>query len=144
MHFVVLFLSKVYNAWANFWANTQKSQNSHFNGLLLIKVYNVWTKKLQRSYVSWHWRVIQRKANSWEICIFLCCNRPEAVNGRYSWSVEKMFDNCLEWRLFLFLLTSIFWGYLNSQVSINKMGKSLDFHPCLSRLTPRIYHFMFL
>ena len=72
----------------------------------------------------------------------LCCNRSEAVNGRYSKSVEKMFDNRLEWSLFLFLLSSIFWGYLNSQVSINKMGNSLDFHPCLSRLTPRIHHFM--
>ena len=72
----------------------------------------------------------------------LCCNRSEAVNGRYSKSVEKMFDNRLEWSLFLFLLSSIFWGYLNSQVSINKMGNSLDYHPCLSRLTPRIYHFM--
>ena len=25
----------------------------------------------QKSYVSWHWRGIQRKANSWEICV-LC------------------------------------------------------------------------
>ena len=42
-----------------FWLTTRKSQNLHFNGLLLSKVYNVWAKKLQRSYVSWHWTVRQ-------------------------------------------------------------------------------------
>ena len=31
----------------------------HFNGLLLSKVYIVWGKKVQRSYLSWNWRVIQ-------------------------------------------------------------------------------------
>ena len=31
-----------------------------------------WTidEKVQKSYASGRWRVIQRKANSWEICIF--------------------------------------------------------------------------
>ena len=77
--------------------NTQKS----LTGLLLSKLYPVWTKQLHRSYASWDWRVMQyfkkidwwsliifmrtvaslkictlrvmqRKANSWEICIFLC------------------------------------------------------------------------
>ena len=33
----------------------------------LFKVYNFWAKKLQRSYVSWHWRVMQylRKTDWW-------------------------------------------------------------------------------
>ena len=35
--------------------STRKSQNLHFIGLLLTKVYNVLAKKLQSSYVSWHW-----------------------------------------------------------------------------------------
>ena len=38
--------------------------------LKLSKAYKVLDEKLQKSYVSWRWRVIQRKANSWEICIF--------------------------------------------------------------------------
>ena len=37
-----------------FWLNTPKSQNLHFDWLLLTKVYNVWDKNLQRSYLSWH------------------------------------------------------------------------------------------
>ena len=34
-------------------------KNFHFNVLLLSKVYIVWAKKVQRSYLSWNWRVIQ-------------------------------------------------------------------------------------
>ena len=53
-------------------------KNLHFNGLLLTKVYNDWTKKVQRSYHSWHWRIMQNlKKNwlvvwkmTWEICKF--------------------------------------------------------------------------
>ena len=36
-------------------------KNLHFNRLLLTKVYNVWAKKkVQRSYLSWHWRAIKK------------------------------------------------------------------------------------
>ena len=31
----------------------------HFNGLPLIKVYRFWDKKVQKSYVWWHWRLTQ-------------------------------------------------------------------------------------
>ena len=34
-------------------------RNFHFIGLLLSKVYIVWAKKVQRSYLLWHWRVMQ-------------------------------------------------------------------------------------
>ena len=40
------------------WA-LESLKNFPFNGLLLSKVYIVWSKKVQRSYLSWHWRVIQ-------------------------------------------------------------------------------------
>ena len=33
--------------------------NLHFDWSLLCKVYNVWPKKVQRSYISWHWRLMQ-------------------------------------------------------------------------------------
>ena len=54
----------------NFHATSRKSENLHFNGLALSKAYTVLDEKVQKSYVSRHWRVIQRKANSWEIWIF--------------------------------------------------------------------------
>ena len=43
----------------NFDLSTRKFQNVHFTGLLLGKVYIVWAKKVQSSYLSWNWRVIQ-------------------------------------------------------------------------------------
>ena len=45
--------------------NTQKSQNLHFNVLFLTEVNNVWAKKLQRSFVSWHGKVMQYLKKNW-------------------------------------------------------------------------------
>ena len=43
----------------NFHARTQKSENLQFNGLLLFKAHKDLNEKVQKSYVSWHWRVMQ-------------------------------------------------------------------------------------
>ena len=43
----------------NFYGNSRKSENLHFDGLLLSIAYKVSAKKIQKSYLSWHWRVIQ-------------------------------------------------------------------------------------
>ena len=48
-----------------FWLEHLSLKNLHFNGLLLTKVYNVWTKKVQWSYVSWHYRVMQNLKKNW-------------------------------------------------------------------------------
>ena len=42
-------------------------KNLHFHWFLLCKVFNVWPKKVQRSYLSWHWRVMQnlKKTDLW-------------------------------------------------------------------------------
>ena len=34
--------------------------NLHFHWFLLCKVFSIWPKKVERSYLSWHWRVIQK------------------------------------------------------------------------------------
>ena len=50
----------------NFDPSTRMSQKMlHFNGLLLTKVYNVWAKKVQKSYVWWHWRLMQNLKENW-------------------------------------------------------------------------------
>ena len=46
------------------WA-LENLKNLHINGLLLTKVYNVWAKKVQRSYVWWHWRLMQSLKENW-------------------------------------------------------------------------------
>ena len=40
-------------------ASSGKSENLHFDVLLLSIAYKVSAKKVQKSYLSWHWRVIQ-------------------------------------------------------------------------------------
>ena len=43
----------------NFHGNSRKSENLHLDGLLFSIAYKVSIKKVQNSYLSWHWRVIQ-------------------------------------------------------------------------------------
>ena len=44
-----------------------ESLKNLFNWFLVTKVYNVWATKVQRCYLSWHWRVMQfwRKTDFW-------------------------------------------------------------------------------
>ena len=48
-----------------FYLSSQKSEILHYDGLLLSKSCTVSGKKVQKKYLSWHWRVIQTlKKNS--------------------------------------------------------------------------------
>ena len=38
---------------------------SFFEKLLLLKIYKISAKKVQRSYVSWYWRVMQNLKKNW-------------------------------------------------------------------------------
>ena len=49
----------------NFHASSKKSKNLHFDGLLLSKAFAVLDEKVQKSYFSWRWRVIQSLTKSW-------------------------------------------------------------------------------
>ena len=40
-------------------------KNLNSNGLLLTIVYNAWAKKVQRSYVWLHWRLMQNLKENW-------------------------------------------------------------------------------
>ena len=40
-------------------------RNLHFNWLLLTKVYNAWAKKVQLSYISWHYSMMQNFIENW-------------------------------------------------------------------------------
>ena len=42
-------------------------KNLHFDGFLLTKVYNIWAKKVQKSYLSWHWKVMQNLKKNWRV-----------------------------------------------------------------------------
>ena len=50
---------------ANLHQSTSKSQNWDFDGILWSKVENVWAQNLQRSCVSWQWRMMQNLKKNW-------------------------------------------------------------------------------
>ena len=56
----------------------------HFNGLLLNKVYIVCTKKLERSYLSWHWRVTQNLKKTWHAA------------WKMTWGIWQIFTRALK------------------------------------------------
>ena len=49
----------------NFHASSRKSENIHFDWILLSKTYKDLDEKMQKSYVSWHWRVMQSLKKNW-------------------------------------------------------------------------------
>ena len=56
----------------------------HFNGLFLIKVYNVCAKEVQRSYIWWHWRLMQNLKENW------------FVLSKMSWRIWQVFVHMLK------------------------------------------------
>ena len=59
-------------------------KNFHFNVLLLSKVYIVWAKKVQGSYLSWNWGVIQILKKNW------------LVVWKKTWEIWQIFTTALE------------------------------------------------
>ena len=50
------------------WWNFMRAVKSlHFHGLLWSKTYKVLDEKVQKSYVSWHWRVIPSLRKNWPL-----------------------------------------------------------------------------
>ena len=45
--------------------SSQNSKILHFHGFLLSQSYKVSAKKVQKSYLSWHWRVKQSLKKNW-------------------------------------------------------------------------------
>ena len=59
------FVVKMTRIWLILIRALKSLQNVHFDWSLSCKVYNVWPKKVQRSYLSWHWRVMQNLNKNW-------------------------------------------------------------------------------
>ena len=53
------------NNLVNFDSSIRSLKNLHFDWFLLCKVYNVWPKKVQSSYLIWHWRAVQNLKKNW-------------------------------------------------------------------------------
>ena len=59
-------------------------KNFCFNWLLVTKVYIVWATKVQRSYLSWHWGVIQILNKDWPVV------------WKKTWEIWQIFTRALE------------------------------------------------
>ena len=51
----------------NFNASSRKSENLHFDWILLSKACKDSDEKIQKSYVSWYWRVMQSLKKNWSL-----------------------------------------------------------------------------
>ena len=67
-----------------FWPEHSSLENFHFNELLLSKVYIVWAKKVERSYLSWHWAMMQNLKKNW------------LFDWKMTWVIWQIFTRVLE------------------------------------------------
>ena len=80
----------------NFHQSSGKSQNWDFDGILSSKVEKVWLWNLQRSYVSWQWRIIQNLKMNWVVISKLTW-RIEQILTRALENLKKLLFNWLLW-----------------------------------------------
>ena len=70
-------------------------QSFHFHLFLLCKVFSFWPKKVQRSYLSGHWRVMQNLKKNW------------LMVWKMNWGIWQIFTRALE-----SLKLGVSWGPL--------------------------------
>ena len=70
-------------------------KNLHFNEILLTKVY-VWAKKVQASYLSWHWRVTQKLTCGLENDIRDLADFPQSTRKSQNWDFDGIFLSKVE------------------------------------------------
>ena len=79
--FVVLKLARIW------WALTralESLKSLDFDWFFLSKAHNIWPIKVQRSYLSWHWRVMQNLKKNW------------LVAWKMTWGIWQIFTRALE------------------------------------------------
>ena len=83
--------------WVNFHYSTQKSEKLCIDGLLLSKGCNASARKLQRDYVSWHWKVYNAKVKG-----KLTCGFKNAIRNLANFRASRQkFENLhFDWILF--------------------------------------------
>ena len=77
-------VSKMTRIWWILTRALKSLKNVHFHWFLLCKVFNVSPKKVQRSYLSWHWRVMQNLKKNW------------LVVWKMTWEIWQIFTRALE------------------------------------------------
>ena len=75
----------------NFHPTTQKSKNFTPMGYFVKQVYEVWAAKIQKSYLSWNWTVIQNLKN------------PDLVVSKMAWGIGWLssLEHPKVWKLYI-------------------------------------------
>ena len=69
----------------NFNVSSGKSESLHFDVLLFSIAYEVSAKKVQKNYLSWHWKKIQTLKKNW---LFIW-KMTWGIWWTLTWAVEK-------------------------------------------------------
>ena len=77
----------------------KSSLNLYFDRLLLLKVYKISVKKVQRSSVSWPWRVVQNLKKNWLVV---------SKMTRIRWILTRAVGSLKNFHLYWFLLSKAF------------------------------------
>ena len=77
-------VSKMTRIWWILIRAIKNFKNLHFDWSRSCKVYNVWPKKVQRNYLSWHWKVMQSFKKNW------------LVIWKMTWRIWQIFTRTLE------------------------------------------------
>ena len=85
------------------WA-LESLENFRFNGLFLNKEYIVWAKKVQLSYVSWQWRMIQKLKRDWLVVLKLTWGSSEILTQALESLKKIVLIGCFWPRYILFEL----------------------------------------
>ena len=113
--------------WQNFDQSPLKCQNWNFDEILFTKVENVWPYNLQRSYVSWQWRMIQKLKRKWLVVLKLTW----ATWQNLTRALESLLNLCFNWLLatkvyIVWATIYIVWVIFDDTQEICKFGRKTD------------------
>ena len=113
--------------WQNFDQSPLTCQNWNFDEILFTKVENVWPYNLQRSYVSWQWRMIQKLKRKWLVVLKLTW----ATWQNLTRALESLLNLCFNWLLatkvyIVWATIYIVWVIFHDTQEICKFGRKTD------------------
>ena len=113
--------------WQNFDQSPLKCQNWNFDEILFTTVENVWPYNLQRSYVSWQWRMIQKLKRKWLVVLKLTW----ATWQNLTRALESLLNLCFNWLLatkvyIVWATIYIVWVIFHDTQEICKFGRKTD------------------
>ena len=94
------------------WA-LESLENFRFNGLFLNKEYIVWAKKVQLSYVSWQWRMIQKLKRDWLVVLKLTWGTSQILTQAFESLKTLSFNWLLVTKVYIVWATQVQRSYLS-------------------------------